>query len=92
MTHPTSHDALLQDLAGQLKAACCGPGQLVLVRGEAGIGKTTLIHPITSSNSPLHPVDGQQPTDVDSRLLGVRSRIRARRSSSTGRGIGCETE
>ncbi|MFG2638599.1 ATP-binding protein [Streptomyces sp. NPDC048362] len=37
-------DAVLQDLAGHLQAAVGGPGRLALVRGEAGIGKTAVVH------------------------------------------------
>ncbi|MFB7663253.1 AAA family ATPase [Kitasatospora sp. NPDC056138] len=37
-------EAVLQDLAGHLRAAVNGPGRLALVRGEAGIGKTAVVH------------------------------------------------
>ncbi|MEU6576119.1 AAA family ATPase [Streptomyces sp. NPDC046805] len=37
-------DSVLQDLAGHLQAAVSGPGRVALVRGEAGIGKTTVVH------------------------------------------------
>ncbi|MFJ8541041.1 helix-turn-helix transcriptional regulator [Streptomyces sp. NPDC093586] len=37
-------EAVLRDLTGHLKAAVSGPGRLALVRGEAGIGKTAVIH------------------------------------------------
>ncbi|AGS66906.1 ATP-binding protein [Streptomyces collinus] len=36
-------ETVLQDLAGHLTAATSGPGRVALVRGEAGIGKTTVI-------------------------------------------------
>ncbi|MPY34766.1 AAA family ATPase [Streptomyces adustus] len=36
-------ESVLQDLAGHLQTATGGPGQMALVRGEAGIGKTTVV-------------------------------------------------
>src|SRR5262245_4495618 len=36
-------DSPLTDLAGCLNDAVAGAGRIVLIRGEAGIGKTTLI-------------------------------------------------
>lgn len=41
-------DALLDELDGLLAEAARGHGRLVLVRGEAGIGKTTLVRAFTS--------------------------------------------
>jgi DNA-binding CsgD family transcriptional regulator len=45
-------EAVLQDLAGHLKAAVSGPGCLALVRGEAGVGKTTVVHRLAQLADP----------------------------------------
>ncbi|MFE2138573.1 ATP-binding protein, partial [Streptomyces sp. NPDC059466] len=45
-------EAVLQDLAGHLKAAVSGPGRFALVRGEAGIGKTTVVHHLAQLADP----------------------------------------
>ncbi|MEU5090043.1 AAA family ATPase [Streptomyces sp. NPDC021356] len=45
-------EAVLQDLAGHLQAAVTGPGGFALVRGEAGIGKTTVVHRLARSADP----------------------------------------
>ncbi|MGW2707904.1 ATP-binding protein [Streptomyces sp. NPDC001356] len=45
-------EAVLQDLAGHLKAAVSGPGRLALVRGEAGIGKTAVVHRLAQLADP----------------------------------------
>ncbi|QFZ75192.1 AAA family ATPase [Streptomyces fagopyri] len=45
-------EAVLQDLAGHLQAAVSGPGRLALVRGEAGIGKTTVVHHLARQADP----------------------------------------
>ncbi len=41
-------DALLEQLAQQLRAAAAGVGRLVLVAGEAGIGKTSLLRALAA--------------------------------------------
>ncbi|MFG2476652.1 helix-turn-helix transcriptional regulator [Streptomyces fagopyri] len=45
-------EAVLQDLAGHLQAAVSGPGRLALVRGEAGIGKTTVVQHLAQLADP----------------------------------------
>ncbi|MGW1008178.1 ATP-binding protein [Streptomyces sp. NPDC002520] len=45
-------EAVLQDLAGHLQAAAGGPGRVALVRGEAGIGKTTVVHRLAKLADP----------------------------------------
>ncbi|MEU0036850.1 AAA family ATPase [Streptomyces sp. NPDC006333] len=45
-------EAVLQDLAGHLQAAVSGPGRLALVRGEAGIGKTTVVRHLAQLADP----------------------------------------
>ncbi|MFB7756702.1 AAA family ATPase, partial [Streptomyces sp. NPDC056121] len=45
-------DSVLQDLAGHLQAAVSGPGRVALVRGEAGVGKTTMVHRLTQLADP----------------------------------------
>jgi DNA-binding CsgD family transcriptional regulator/tetratricopeptide (TPR) repeat protein len=42
-------DALLSQLRAQWCEACAGPGRLVFVEGEAGIGKTSLLHGFSRS-------------------------------------------
>ena len=48
-------EALLAQLRAHWAAACAGPGRLVFVEGEAGIGKTTLLRSFAQS------VQGQAP-------------------------------
>ncbi|WP_078918009.1 ATP-binding protein [Streptomyces sp. NRRL WC-3725] len=45
-------EAVLRGLAGHLKAAVSGPGRLTLVRGEAGIGKTAVVHRLAQVADP----------------------------------------
>ncbi|QHA09827.1 AAA family ATPase [Streptomyces broussonetiae] len=45
-------EAVLHDLTGQLQAAMSGPGRLALVRGEAGIGKTAVVHRVVQLADP----------------------------------------
>ncbi|MGW3156393.1 ATP-binding protein [Streptomyces sp. NPDC001089] len=45
-------EAVLQDLTGHLQAAVSGPGRFALVRGEAGIGKTTVVHRLAQLADP----------------------------------------
>ncbi|MET9011296.1 AAA family ATPase [Streptomyces olivaceoviridis] len=45
-------EAVLQDLTGHLTAAVSGPGRLALVRGEAGIGKTAVVHRLAQLADP----------------------------------------
>jgi DNA-binding CsgD family transcriptional regulator/tetratricopeptide (TPR) repeat protein len=50
-------DGLLAQLQGQWRDACAGPGRLVFVEGEAGIGKTTLLRAFERSlrgEAPVH--------------------------------------
>jgi DNA-binding CsgD family transcriptional regulator len=50
-------DGLLAQLQAQWSGACAGPGRLVFVEGEAGIGKTTLLRSFTRSlqgDTPVH--------------------------------------
>jgi tetratricopeptide (TPR) repeat protein len=50
-------DDLLAQLQAQWSAACAGPGRLVFVEGEAGIGKTTLLRSLAQSlrgDAPVH--------------------------------------
>jgi DNA-binding CsgD family transcriptional regulator len=42
-------DGLLAQLRAQWSSACAGPGRLVFVEGEAGIGKTTLLRAFAQS-------------------------------------------
>lgn len=44
--------AVLQDLTGHLQAAVSGPGRLALVRGEAGIGKTSVVRRLAQLADP----------------------------------------
>ncbi|MEV5953520.1 AAA family ATPase [Streptomyces sp. NPDC051987] len=43
---------VLQDLTGHLQASVTGPGRLALVRGEAGIGKTSLVNRLAQLADP----------------------------------------
>ncbi|MFB7999059.1 AAA family ATPase [Streptomyces sp. NPDC056002] len=43
---------VVQDLAGDLQAAAGGPGRIALVRGEAGIGKTTVVQHLIQMAGP----------------------------------------
>ncbi|MFJ9926746.1 ATP-binding protein [Streptomyces misionensis] len=45
-------EAVLQDLTGHLRAAAVGPGRLALVRGEAGIGKTSVVNRLAQLADP----------------------------------------
>ncbi|WP_237751096.1 AAA family ATPase [Streptomyces collinus] len=45
-------ETVLQDLAGHLTAATSGPGRVALVRGEAGIGKTTVVEHLVELADP----------------------------------------
>ncbi|MGW7818182.1 helix-turn-helix transcriptional regulator [Streptomyces puniciscabiei] len=45
-------EAVLQDLTRQLQDAVSGPGRLALVRGEAGIGKTTVVNRLAQLADP----------------------------------------
>lgn len=45
-------ETVLQDLAGHLTAATSGPGGMALVRGEAGIGKTTVVEHLVKLAGP----------------------------------------
>ncbi|MFG2884575.1 ATP-binding protein [Streptomyces sp. NPDC048297] len=45
-------DAVLQELADHLQAVVSGPGRLALVRGEAGIGKTAVVHRLSQMTDP----------------------------------------
>lgn len=45
-------EAVLQDLTSHLRAAVSGPGRLALVRGEAGIGKTSVVHHLAQLADP----------------------------------------
>ncbi|MEU9479097.1 AAA family ATPase [Streptomyces sp. NPDC048191] len=45
-------EAVLQDLAGHLQDAVSGPGQLALVRGEAGVGKTAVVRRLAQLADP----------------------------------------
>ncbi|MFF1354982.1 ATP-binding protein [Streptomyces sp. NPDC058297] len=45
-------EAVLQDLTSHLRAAVSGTGQLALLRGEAGIGKTTVVHQLAKLADP----------------------------------------
>ncbi len=45
-------EAVLRDLTGHLQAAVSGPGRLALVRGEAGIGKTTVVQRLAQVADP----------------------------------------
>ncbi|MFJ9704331.1 ATP-binding protein [Streptomyces sp. NPDC101234] len=45
-------EALLQDLTSHLQDAVSGPGRLALVRGEAGIGKTTVVNRLAQLADP----------------------------------------
>ena len=60
-------DALLAQLDGLLGQAARGSGRLVLIRGEAGIGKTTLVREFTSGRGQrtlwgmCDPVDPPRP-------------------------------
>jgi DNA-binding CsgD family transcriptional regulator len=50
-------DGLLAQLRAQWSAACAGPGRLVFVEGEAGIGKSTLLRSFAQSmhgDAPVH--------------------------------------
>src|SRR4051812_5892864 len=50
-------DGLLAQLQGQWRDACAGPGRLVFVEGEAGIGKTRLLRAFERSlrgEAPVH--------------------------------------
>jgi len=50
-------DGLLTQLRAQWSSACAGPGRLVLVEGEAGIGKTTLLRSFAQAlpgDAPVH--------------------------------------
>ncbi|MFF2997673.1 helix-turn-helix transcriptional regulator [Streptomyces sp. NPDC057950] len=44
--------AVLQDLTGHLQATVSGPGRLALVRGEAGIGKTSVVRRLAQLADP----------------------------------------
>ncbi|TWV37738.1 AAA family ATPase [Streptomyces misionensis] len=45
-------EAVLQELTGHLQAASVGPGRLALVRGEAGIGKTSVVNRLAQLADP----------------------------------------
>ncbi|MER8061933.1 MULTISPECIES: AAA family ATPase [unclassified Streptomyces] len=45
-------EAVLQDLTGHLRAAVVGPGRLALVRGEAGVGKTSVVNRLAQLADP----------------------------------------
>ncbi|MEW2295831.1 AAA family ATPase [Streptomyces sp. NPDC006743] len=45
-------EAVLQDLTGHLHEAVSGPGGVALVRGEAGIGKTTVVRRLAQVADP----------------------------------------
>ncbi|MEU9406227.1 AAA family ATPase [Streptomyces sp. NPDC048281] len=45
-------EAVLQNLAGHLQEAVTGPGRLALVRGEAGIGKTSVVNRLAQLADP----------------------------------------
>ncbi|MFH8339651.1 ATP-binding protein [Streptomyces sp. AM6-12] len=45
-------EAVIQDLTGHLRETVVGPGRLALVRGEAGIGKTSVVNRLAQLAEP----------------------------------------